>query len=86
MSLRQCDKGAFPRVTTAILEVHSDEVWGVDWSHDGVYLASASRDKTVIIWRIGVRLLSAQVAIFLIGFPLYSSPRRNPRCESTWQN
>jgi WD40 repeat protein len=58
----QCDKGAFPRVTTAILEVHSDEVWGMDWSHDGVYLASASRDKTVIIWRIGVRLLSAVLA------------------------
>jgi len=50
----QCDKGAFPRITTTILEVHTDEVWNMEWSHDGAYLASASKDKTAIIWRIGV--------------------------------
>jgi len=49
-----CDKEAFPRITTTILEVHSDEVWNVAWSHDGTHLASASKDKTAIIWRIGV--------------------------------
>ncbi|KIJ69067.1 hypothetical protein HYDPIDRAFT_172550 [Hydnomerulius pinastri MD-312] len=43
----------FPRVTTTILDVHTDEVWNVAWSHDGLRLASASRDKTAIIWRIG---------------------------------
>ncbi|KZT71398.1 WD40 repeat-like protein [Daedalea quercina L-15889] len=47
-----CDKEAFPRVTTAILEVHSDEVWNLEWSHSGNYLASASKDKTAIIWRV----------------------------------
>ncbi|KAG1789467.1 WD40-repeat-containing domain protein [Suillus plorans] len=48
------DKESFPRITTTILEVHSDEVWDVAWSHDGTHLASASKDKTAIIWRIGL--------------------------------
>ncbi|KAL4067711.1 WD40-repeat-containing domain protein [Scleroderma yunnanense] len=47
-----CDKEVFPRVTTTILHVHTDEVWNVAWSHDGLRLASASKDKTAIIWRI----------------------------------
>ena len=49
-----CDKHAFPRVTTAILEVHTDEVWNLEWSHSGNYLASASKDMTAIIWRVEV--------------------------------
>ncbi|KAF9469272.1 WD40 repeat-like protein, partial [Collybia nuda] len=48
----QCNKSAFPRITTTILEVHTDEVWNIEWSHDGLHLASASRDKTAIIWRL----------------------------------
>ncbi|KAI6022746.1 WD40 repeat-like protein [Pisolithus marmoratus] len=47
-----CDKEDFPRITTTILHVHTDEVWNVAWSHDGLRLASASKDKTAIIWRI----------------------------------
>lgn len=49
-----CNKDAFPSLTTAILDVHKDEVWNIEWSHDGLYLASASRDETAIIWRVGV--------------------------------
>ena len=45
---------AFPRVTTAILSVHNDEVWNLQWNHKGDYLATASKDKSAIIWRIGV--------------------------------
>ncbi|KAF8844876.1 WD40 repeat-like protein [Paxillus ammoniavirescens] len=48
-----CDREGFPRVTTTILDVHTDEVWNVAWSHDGLRLASASKDRTAIIWRIG---------------------------------
>ncbi|KAG1770363.1 WD40-repeat-containing domain protein [Suillus placidus] len=49
------DKESFPRITTStILEVHSDEVWDMAWSHDGTHLASASKDRTAIIWRIGL--------------------------------
>lgn len=47
-----CDKSAFPRVTTMILQQHIDEVWNIEWSHDGVYLASASKDRTAVIWRV----------------------------------
>ncbi|KAF8350519.1 WD40 repeat-like protein [Amanita rubescens] len=48
----QCNKSAFPRITTTILDGHTDEVWNIEWSHDGGYLASASKDKSVIIWRV----------------------------------
>ncbi|KAI0371689.1 WD40 repeat-like protein [Pilatotrama ljubarskyi] len=47
-----CDRDAFPRVTTAVLSVHEDEVWNLEWSHSGRYLATASKDKTAIIWRV----------------------------------
>lgn len=49
-----CDENAFPRVTTTILDGHTDEVWNLEWSHSGNFLATASRDKTAIIWRVGV--------------------------------
>ena len=47
----------FPWITTAILQVHKDEVWNIKWSHDGAYLASASKDKSAIIWRRRVSVL-----------------------------
>jgi hypothetical protein len=53
----RCNKSDFPRITTTILEVHKDEVWNIKWSHDGAYLASASKDKSAIIWRRGVSVL-----------------------------
>lgn len=57
----QCDRAAFPRITTTILEVHTDEVWNIEWSHDGMYLASASKDKSAIIWKIGASQFLAQI-------------------------
>ncbi|KAI0053876.1 WD40 repeat-like protein [Auriscalpium vulgare] len=48
----RCDRDMFPRTTTTILEVHTDEVWAIEWSHNGRWLASASKDKSVIIWSI----------------------------------
>ena len=50
-----CDTDLFPRITTTILQVHTDEVWSLEWSHNGKFLASASKDKSVIIWSVGVR-------------------------------
>ncbi|KAI0306418.1 WD40 repeat-like protein [Multifurca ochricompacta] len=49
-----CDTDLFPRITTTILQVHSDEVWSLEWSHNGKFLATASKDKSVIIWSVGV--------------------------------
>ncbi|KAH8117166.1 WD40 repeat-like protein [Phellopilus nigrolimitatus] len=48
-----CSREAFPLLTTNILKNHVDEVWNIKWSHDGQYLASASKDRTACIWRIG---------------------------------
>ncbi|GJJ12550.1 hypothetical protein Clacol_006793 [Clathrus columnatus] len=47
-----CGRERFPTVTTLILE-HANEVWDLRWSNNGEYLATASADKTAIIWRIG---------------------------------
>ncbi|KAF8511107.1 WD40 repeat-like protein [Hysterangium stoloniferum] len=48
-----CSQDSFPNVTTLILAEHEDEVWDLKWSNDGCYLATASSDRTAIIWRIG---------------------------------
>lgn len=52
-----CASDEFPSITTTILESHKDEVWNIEWSHDGKYLASAGKDKSAIIWRVGVSYL-----------------------------
>lgn len=41
------------------LEGHTDEVWFVQFSHRGEYLASASKDATVIVWRVRALLSGA---------------------------
>ncbi|KAF7363655.1 WD-domain-containing protein [Mycena sanguinolenta] len=44
----------YPCVATAILEAHTDQVWILEWNHEGNFLASASYDKSVIIWGVGL--------------------------------
>jgi WD40 repeat protein len=39
-----------------ILQVHTDEVWFLQFSHDGKYLASSSKDQSAIIWQVSVSL------------------------------
>ncbi len=50
----RCRRTAFPTVSTHILADHTDEVWAIEWSHDGEYIASGGKDSNVIIWKIGV--------------------------------
>ncbi|XP_057441381.1 WD repeat-containing protein 26 homolog [Lotus japonicus] len=53
-----CGKDQIPSKTLQILEAHDDEVWLVQFSHNGKYLASASNDRTAIIWEVGINGLS----------------------------
>ncbi|KAI9722990.1 MAG: hypothetical protein M1812_001439 [Candelaria pacifica] len=45
-----CDRSQFPLRTVLELNQHSDEVWYLEFSHDGSRLATASADNTVIIY------------------------------------
>lgn len=45
-----CSLGEIPRTCTGVLEEHKDEVWYVAFSHNGTRMASASKDRSVIIW------------------------------------
>ncbi|KAK4686064.1 WD repeat-containing protein 26, partial [Tremellales sp. Uapishka_1] len=49
-----CSTGQFPSETTHVLADHTDEVWRIEWSPDGMMLASAGKDKTVVIWQLVV--------------------------------
>ncbi|GAB7351094.1 hypothetical protein MBLNU459_g1560t1 [Dothideomycetes sp. NU459] len=56
-----CDPDDFPLEIRAELRDHNDEVWYLEFSHDGSMLASTSKDSTVVIydtttWRMIARL------------------------------
>ena len=42
------------------LERHGDSVLGVSFSHDGKWLASASKDGTMILWNLDLEDLLAR--------------------------
>ncbi|XP_049403544.1 WD repeat-containing protein 26 homolog isoform X1 [Solanum stenotomum] len=48
----QCGRDQIPSRTLQILQDHSDEVWFLQFSHDGKYLASSAADCLVIIWEV----------------------------------
>ncbi|KAI4324858.1 hypothetical protein MLD38_030308 [Melastoma candidum] len=48
----QCGKDQLPSQTLQILQAHTDEVWFLQFSHNGRYLASSSSDRTTIIWEV----------------------------------
>ena len=50
----ECASGQFPTITTHILADHTDEVWRIEWSPDGMKLASAGKDRVVVIWQLKV--------------------------------
>lgn len=49
-----CGKGQIPSQTSQVLQEHQDEVWFVEFSHSGKFLASCSKDKSVIVWEVGL--------------------------------
>lgn len=62
LSDHSCKRGSFPTVTTHVLSEHTDEVWVLEWSHDGRFLATGGRDERVIIWEVGVSYFPSQSA------------------------
>ncbi|KAG8364518.1 hypothetical protein BUALT_Bualt18G0005500 [Buddleja alternifolia] len=52
LSDHQCGMDQIPSQTLQILREHSDEVWFLEFSHNGKYLASSSGDCLVIVWEI----------------------------------
>ncbi|KAA1102672.1 hypothetical protein PGTUg99_030082 [Puccinia graminis f. sp. tritici] len=52
LSNHTCSRSAFPTETSHVLSRHTDEVWRIEWAHDGRRLASADRAKTCIIWKV----------------------------------
>ncbi len=48
-----CDRDNFPLRTMLELDNHADEVWYLEFSHDGTKLATASKDRTVLIYETG---------------------------------
>ncbi|XP_062105695.1 WD repeat-containing protein 26 homolog [Humulus lupulus] len=50
----RCGIDQIPSRTLQILQAHSDEVWFLQFSHNGKYLASSSNDRSAIIWEVDV--------------------------------
>lgn len=50
----RCGRDQIPSRTLQVLQAHTDEVWFLQFSHNGKYLASSSNDKSAIIWEVDV--------------------------------
>ncbi|KAA8528888.1 hypothetical protein F0562_033624 [Nyssa sinensis] len=48
----QCGRNQIPSQTLQILRAHKDEVWFLQFSHNGKYMASSSKDQSAIIWEV----------------------------------
>lgn len=48
----RCGRDQIPTETVQILSAHKNEVWFVQFSNNGDYLASSSSDCTAIIWKL----------------------------------
>ncbi|KAF3661475.1 putative reticulon-like protein B8-like [Capsicum annuum] len=48
----QCGIDQIPSKTLQILQGHTDEIWFLQFSHNGKYLASSSADCSVILWEV----------------------------------
>lgn len=48
----KCGREQIPTCTTQVLLEHEDEVWHVQFSHNGQMLATASKDSSAMIWAV----------------------------------
>ncbi|KAI7728355.1 hypothetical protein M8C21_027143 [Ambrosia artemisiifolia] len=49
-----CGRDQIPSHTVQILQEHQDEVWYLQFSQNGKYLASSSSDNSAIIWEVNL--------------------------------
>jgi len=52
-----CTREMFPSEILQVLVDHGDEVWYCKWSPNGRYLATGSKDATVIIWELDPEMM-----------------------------
>lgn len=55
-----CTKDMFPSETIQVLAEHCDEVWFCKWSPNGRWLATGSKDYTVILWEFDPETLTCR--------------------------
>lgn len=48
-----CDRDQFPLRTSVELSQHVDEVWYLEFSHDGKKLVTTSQDSFIIVYEVG---------------------------------
>ncbi|KAK1380553.1 WD repeat-containing protein 26-like [Heracleum sosnowskyi] len=48
----QCGRDQIPSKTLQTLQEHKDEIWFLQFSHNGKYLASSSKDQTALLWEV----------------------------------
>ncbi|KAF5198949.1 Wd repeat-containing protein 26-like protein [Thalictrum thalictroides] len=53
-----CGRDVIPSRTLQVLHAHRDEVWFLQFSHNGNYLASSSNDGSAIIWEVNENRVS----------------------------
>lgn len=71
-----CPLTEIPRTCIGVLEGHADEVLFVSFSHRGDRIASASRDKSIIIWQLNHSLCSPKNTSKQSSERLWSEHRR----------
>ncbi|KAH1073316.1 hypothetical protein J1N35_025644 [Gossypium stocksii] len=54
----QCARDQIPSYALQILQAHTDEIWFLQFSHNGKYLASSSHDCSAIIWEVDANGIS----------------------------
>ena len=59
-----CHQFLMPK-TNIVFTGHKDEVWFAQFSHNGKYLATASKDNTIIIWSVKPNSVRSFLFVFL---------------------
>lgn len=70
MKDHQCKYSKVPSVCVKTLTLHNDEIWQVNFSSDGKYFATVSKDQIVIVWSISKDISENLIRIHAVLFQL----------------